>query len=294
MTTEPIFARFKSTNIWPFAVDRRMSSTEFRRIGKARHVREVTSWRGAVADWICGTRKERARRLAYDLQHASDPQVRLTSAVALQQLVAAPYQRNFRFESLDAATVKLRISAPGIAQEVTVTPARALTAVRDAILGGKQSGAACADALPRSAAERISGHTCAARVEPIDLSACLRYRELTRHRTQAPLVALLDTLADPATFWAIRTVLEQQREVAVKERGVSRRQWLTAAGYLRPRAAPAALHFRPTLALTEPTPGVFQLAWHAEPQAPEHKCAHRAFDAVLLVTRAHIHCIYAR
>lgn len=305
MSTEPILALFKSTNIGLFAVNRRMSAAEFRKVGKARHVSEVTSRMGALVDWLCGTHKEMAKQLAHHVQNASDPQRRLASAVMLQKLVAAPYQGNFRFESVDETTVKFRVSGRGIQQEVTVTPAPALTAVRDAILSVKRAGvmpagvaahggrpAHGAQARQQAGAERGVASAGGPRVDPIDLNACPRYQELTRGRANAWLVALLGALADPAAFWAIKAALDTQRELAMPA-DLPRRQWMVAAGYLRERAATGALHFRPTLALTEPVPGVFQLAWHAEPEALEHKCAHRTFDVVLLVTRAHMHCLYA-
>lgn len=297
MTPRPILARFKSTNIWFFAVDRCLTEAEFHEIGKARHVREVTSWLGTLADWFCSTRKEAAKRLVYHIQHAKDPQIRLTSGVALQKLVAAPDKAHFRFESVDETTVKFRVCAQSIRHEVTVAPTRALAAVRDAILKVKRDAAGPAGILGHGAArravpgrmpERPYGPT----VEAIDLSACARYQELRRNREHAPIVELLDTLADPATFWAIRAALDKQRraEVAADLPEHERPAPLSRA---RPRPVLDALHFKPTLEITEPAPGVFQVAWHAEPSDPEHKCAHREMDAVLLVTRSHLHCIYA-
>ena len=303
MTNEPVLAIFESSNIWLFAVDRRMTEAEFHEIGKARHIGEVTSWSGVLADWFCGTRKEPARRLAYHIQHASDPQIRLMSGVALQKLVAAPYRRHFRFESVDETTVRFRVVGQGILQEVTVTPSRVLTAVRDVILTVKEVRAASGGVLERgpawggvkggaSGAGRGPERTFGPTVEPIDLHACARYQDLRRNRAHAPIVELLGALADPATFWVIKAALEKQRRTEIAaDLPAPWRQ--TPFGHVRRRAASDALHFKPTLEITELTPGVFQVAWHAEPQDPKHQCAHREIDVVLLVTSSHVHCIYA-
>ncbi|AKM33362.1 hypothetical protein AB870_24565 (plasmid) [Pandoraea faecigallinarum] len=288
MNNKPILALFESTNRWLPAIDRRMTEAEFHEIGNARHFREIASWTSALADWLCGTRKEAAKRLAYHILHANDPQVRMTSGVALQKLVAAPYKANFRFESLDDATVKFRVAGRSVRQDVTVTPAGTLTAVRDAIVNVRNAAA-------RHAAElgRMAVGMGVPTVEPIELSACAHYQDLKRGGAHATIVELLDSLASPATFWAIKAALEMQRTTAM-QRDLHWREWPVAAGGVTRRAVPDTLHFAPTLEITQPSAGVFQLAWHAEPEAPAHKCAHRAFDVVLLVTRAHMHCIYAR
>jgi hypothetical protein len=86
--------------------DRSISNSDISSIRDAKKRSDVNSTWGCIEDWFCGTNKEAAKRVLYDLMHPEDKENDKSLAhdfFVLRQLVPLHYQRQFKSNLKDGA-----------------------------------------------------------------------------------------------------------------------------------------------------------------------------------------------
>ncbi|AKK24641.1 hypothetical protein [Pandoraea oxalativorans] len=114
MADGPHFATLRSNRpLLPF--ERHITAKDYAAIrnNDAKTIASLTSTLSIIGDWVCGTDKVKAVRLAVMIANEeNDPLVRLESAAALERLATPAYKQNFAFERRPDGQVAVRITGP--------------------------------------------------------------------------------------------------------------------------------------------------------------------------------------
>jgi hypothetical protein len=78
--------------------NRSISTSEIQDIQSAKSVDDVSSTWDKIADWFCGTNKEEAKKLLFDVYNQSGTDERISSFSHLRDLASPAYKRNFDIE----------------------------------------------------------------------------------------------------------------------------------------------------------------------------------------------------
>jgi hypothetical protein len=262
----------------------------------AKTIASLTSTLSIVGDWICGTNKVKAVRLAVAIANARNvPRVRLESAVALERLVAPAYKQNFAFERRPDGQVAVRVTGPD--KEVwafEAPPPPRLHTLTQPLSEPHPPQPARYDALLAQAEDDPVLKEAPA--EPVFLEPTIEF-ELPGGRPahMKPCYGeMLSTLGRYETFFALRTHLDGQRREQVEDSV----QHLREAGFLfvgdGTGSPPPTIDdriFAPHLSVREMGPN----SWLVDltVAATNHDSPYSRYAATVLLSDEKMTCLYA-
>lgn len=295
-----------STNLF-IRVDREITAEQYDAI-QSNNIEEIANLTGFLsqfADLVCGTKKVEAVKLAVAMANLrNDASQRLTSAAALQRLVASPYQANFKFDTDHDGLVRARVICPdNTVLEWTAPPPSECRTLMNNILGPRpaagEESRSQAPVDPDVASEFTDpGLTTASsrrsqtfieRDPEFELGYALSDMPACYHE-------VMKKLTQHETFKVLQKQLDAQRLVDLKDR----MEMLVRSGLLSRSAVGSAQAPSPTIddRIFAPHLQVRRMgddAWLVtyQAKATNHDSPFSTYDATFLLSGKNALCLYA-